>query len=252
MGTKPLWIGTSWKMNKGPAEAAEAARILAEAELPRHVRPFVMPPFTSLQAVCDRLAASPIAVGAQNMHWEEGGAWTGEISPLMIRECGASLVELGHSERRTHFGETDRTVNLKVRSALAHGLRPLVCIGDTAEEHGFGATHETLARQLRIALHGVAPGQFGQVLIAYEPVWAIGSGGTPADAGFVGDAHRRLRAVLVDMAGEAGEQVPLLYGGSVTRANAGGYVAQPDVDGVFVGRAAWAAPDYLALVRSLA
>jgi len=191
-----IWVGTSWKMNKGPAASVAAANELARMSFPATLQPFVIPPFTSLKDVCDRLSGSRVAVGAQNMHWQDEGAWTGEISPTMISECGAELVEIGHSERRTYFGETDQTVNLKVHAALRHGLRPLVCIGDTADEYSYNVTNETLARQLKIALHGVSEDDVPQVLIAYEPVWAIGASGRPADAAFVERTHNHLRKLL--------------------------------------------------------
>ncbi|MFT8808108.1 triose-phosphate isomerase [Gluconobacter sp.] len=251
VGQKSVWIGTNWKMNKGPAEAVAAARALESFRPPPGVRSFVIPPFTSLRDVCSVLEDSALMVGAQNMHWKDSGAWTGEVSAPMIAECGASLVEIGHSERRQHFGETDWTVNLKVLAALRHGLRPLICIGDTLDEFEFGVSPETLARQTKIALNGVAQKDLGQVLIAYEPVWAIGSAGRPAEAAFVSEIHTRLRAVVREIAGESGVRIPLLYGGSVSQANIRDYVALPDVDGVFVGRAAWEPADFMKLVNSV-
>lgn len=246
------WVGTSWKMNKGPSAAAEAANRLARLSFPATIQPFVIPPFTSLRDVCDSLSGSRVIVGAQNMHWEDSGAWTGEISPVMISECGAELVEIGHSERRTHFGETDWTVNLKVHSALHHGLRPLVCIGDTAKEYSHDVTLETLARQLKIALHGVSEQNIPRVLIAYEPVWAIGAGGRPADVLFIDKAHNHLRSVLINLAGlEAGSAVRLLYGGSVTQDNAASYSRLQNVNGVFVGRAAWDVDHFHALAEGV-
>lgn len=247
-----IWVGTSWKMNKGPAASVAAANELARMSFPAAIQPFVIPPFTSLKDVCDRLSGSRVAVGAQNMHWQDEGAWTGEISPTMISECGAELVEIGHSERRTYFGETDQTVNLKVHAALRHGLRPLVCIGDTADEYSYSVTNETLARQLKIALHGVSEDDVPQVLIAYEPVWAIGASGRPADAAFVERTHNHLRKILINIAGSsAGSAVKLLYGGSVTQDNAAGYVALPHVNGVFVGRAAWNVEHFQALAEGV-
>ncbi|RFD19021.1 triose-phosphate isomerase [Komagataeibacter melaceti] len=253
MHPAPIWVGTSWKMNKGPAAAIEAARALAAFTPPEGVTPFVVPPFTSLKDVCAILHDTPVLTGAQNTHWEDAGAWTGEISPAMLAECGADLVEIGHSERRAHFGETDWTVNLKVHAVLRHGMRPLVCIGDSAQEHDFGVTRDVLARQIRIALHGVSPARMARVLVAYEPIWAIGTGGRAAEAGFVADIHASLRAVLVQIAGEqAGRNVPLLYGGSVTRDNARTYTRLENIDGVFVGRAAWNVTDFVQLIRSVA
>lgn len=247
-----IWVGTSWKMNKGPVASLAAAKELARMSFPVAIQPFVIPPFTSLKDVCDILSGGRVAVGAQNMHWEDDGPWTGEISPVMISECGAELVEIGHSERRIHFGETDWTVNLKVRSALRHGLRPLVCIGDTSDEYYHDVTNETLARQLKIALHGVSEEDFPRVLVAYEPVWAIGASGRAADATFVETTHDHLRKLLRNIAGsDSGSAVKLLYGGSVTQENAASYIALPNVDGVFVGRAAWNVDHFRALVEGV-
>lgn len=252
MSQKSLWIGTSWKMNKGPGAARDAVTQIADIDIPETVTPFIIPPFTSLEAVASRLQGTRWHVGAQNMHWEDEGAWTGEISPPMVRECGADLIELGHSERREHFGETDITVNLKVRAAIRHGLRPLICIGDSAEEYAFGVSHETLARQAKMALHGLTAEEIGTVLIAYEPVWAIGAKGTAAAPAFVDTAHTRLRAVIAELVGSASAaRVPLLYGGSVSLDNAASYTQLPDVDGVFIGRSAWDPAGLAAIIRSV-
>ncbi|WP_367160232.1 triose-phosphate isomerase [Kozakia baliensis] len=253
MGRRTAWVGTSWKMNKGPAEAVVAARALAELSIPPHVQPFVVPPFTSLKDVCSILRDKNILVGAQNMHWENEGAWTGEVSPPMVKECGAALVELGHSERRTYFGETDQTVNLKVLAALKYGLKPLVCIGDTQEEYAFNVTNEVLARQVKIALHGVKAHEFENILLAYEPVWAIGEKGRPAETDFVQNCHEQVRQTLIELAGEeTAERIPVLYGGSVNLENAPHYAALPNVDGVFVGRAAWPVAGFKAIIESIA
>ncbi|WP_408879240.1 triose-phosphate isomerase [Gluconobacter sphaericus] len=252
MDQKTVWIGTNWKMNKGPAEAVAAARALAAFCPPEGVRTFVNPPFTSLKDVSAVLQDSSMIVGAQNMFWEDSGAWTGEISAPMIAECGASMVVIGHSERRQHFGETDWTVNLKVRAALKHGLQPLICIGDTLDEFEFGVSQETLARQAKIALHGLSQEDFAQVLIAYEPVWAIGSAGRPAEAPFVSQIHTKLRAVMQEITGpDSTVRIPLLYGGSVSQANIRDYVALPDVDGVLIGRAGWEPADFMKLIDSV-
>ncbi|MEE8659008.1 L-erythrulose-1-phosphate isomerase [Acetobacteraceae bacterium EV16G] len=253
MRSKPLWVGTSWKMNKTPGEARQAAEALAEIALPSHISSFVIPPFTSIADISRILEKSPFQVGAQNMHWEDEGAWTGEISAPMIKESGATIVEVGHSERRTYFNETDVTVNLKVAAAVRHGLTPLICIGDTAEDHHFSATHETLARQARIALHGLTSAQVCKVLFAYEPVWAIGAKGRAAAPDFVQDAHARLRQHLTEIYGaETARAVNILYGGSVSLQNAAQYVGQKDIDGIFIGRAAWAPKDFAAIIEACA
>ncbi|MCW2264318.1 triosephosphate isomerase [Gluconobacter cerinus] len=246
---KTVWIGTNWKMNKGPAEALAAAEALKAYRAPEGVKPFIITPFTSLQAVASVLKDADVLVGAQNMHWEESGSWTGEISPGMVKECGADIVLIGHSERRQHFAETDWTVSRKMSAALRHGLRPLLCIGESLEEYDFGVTAETLSRQLKIALHDVVHADLPNILIAYEPVWAIGAGGRAADTDCVAKVHAGLRAVLCEIAGkDIGDRVPLLYGGSVTQDNARSYVSQPNVDGVFVGRAGWSVPDFEKLI----
>lgn len=253
MRSKPLWVGTSWKMNKTPSEARRAAEELSKIALPSDIRSFVIPPFTSIADVFDALKATSFQVGAQNMHWEDEGAWTGEISPLMIKECGATIVEVGHSERRMHFNETDEAVNLKVASALRHGLTPLICIGDTEEDHRFGVTHEVLARQAKIALHGLAPHDTTKVLFAYEPVWAIGAKGRAAEPDFVQDAHARLRLSLAELFGsETASAINILYGGSVSLQNAKKYVSEKDVDGIFIGRAAWEPKDFAAIITACA
>ncbi|GBQ14919.1 triosephosphate isomerase [Swaminathania salitolerans LMG 21291] len=240
-------------MNKGPSAARAAAEALAAIDVPDGIHPFVIPPFTSLEAVAGLLEATRWQVGAQNMHWEDEGAWTGEISPPMVRECGATLIELGHSERREHFGETDVTVNLKVKAALHHGLSPLICIGDSAEEYASGATHDTLARQVRMALHELPAASIGAIRLAYEPVWAIGAQGRAAESDFVAAAHARLRSVLAELAGvDIARRVPILYGGSVSLENASGYTALADVDGVFIGRSAWSPAGLEAIIRSVA
>ncbi|MFT8379028.1 MAG: triose-phosphate isomerase [Gluconobacter japonicus] len=246
---KTVWIGTNWKMNKGPSEALAAAEALKSYQPPEGVKPFIITPFTSLQVVAETLKDSNVLVGAQNMHWEESGSWTGEISPGMIEECGADIVLIGHSERRQHFAETDWTVSRKMAAALRHGLKPLLCIGESLDEYDYGVTDETLARQLKIALHNVAVEDLPNILIAYEPVWAIGAGGRAADTDCVARVHTSLRQVLIEIAVvDILGRVTRLFLGSVTQDNARSYVEQPNVDGVFVGRAGWNVPDFEKLI----
>lgn len=231
-------VGTSWKMNKTIAETEAYLRELVAVALPPEVEVFVVPPFTALDAARRMIAGAPIRLGAQNMHWAEAGAHTGEISAPMLVECGVEIVELGHSERRADQGETDETVNAKVRAALAHGLRPLVCVGDRAEELAAGASTETVLRQVKMAFAGCDPATLAGAMVAYEPVWAIGEAGRVAEPEHVAAVHAGLRAGLASV-GLA--DLPLLYGGSVDADNAAGLAAITDVDGVFVGRAAWTA-----------
>jgi len=247
---KTPWIGTSWKMNKTRAEArafAEALKSSAFAETSR-AQPFVIPPFPYIAEVAGILSGTTVKVGAQNMHWETQGAWTGEVSPLMVKDCGATIVELGHSERRTYFGETDETVAKKVAAAVTHGLTALVCIGDTRSEYEAGATADVLAKQTRYALRDVGKAAAGNVIIAYEPVWSIGEGGIPADPDFANAQHRKLKALTADI---VGEPLPILYGGSVNPQNCCGLAAMSDIDGLFIGRSAWDAAGFIGILDAV-
>ena len=250
MADKKLWIGTSWKMNKTRAEARSFAETLRADPLSQSMdaQLFVIPPFTAIADVAERLSGSTVQIGGQNMHWASAGAWTGEISAPMLRDVGATLVELGHSERRSHFGETGETVALKVEAALAHGLTPLICIGDTADEHRAGRTAEVLAKQVRVALSRVAAADASKVLLAYEPVWSIGEGGVPADPAFAHAQHLAIKALTLNLLGHA---LPVLYGGSVNPGNCRALAAMPAIDGLFIGRAAWDAQGYLGIVRDV-
>lgn len=244
MTRKVPWIGTSWKMNKVRSEARAFAEILAASPVSHavNVQPFVIPPFPYIAEVADFLKDTRVRVGAQNMHWHDKGAWTGEVSPLMLKDCGATLVEIGHSERRTFFNETDETVALKTEAALKHGLTALVCIGDTREEYDSGKTAEALERQVRGLLKHVAGNAIGNVIIAYEPVWSIGEGGTPAEPPFVEDQHARIATLVTSL---LGFRVPILYGGSVNPQNCEALASRPSVDGLFIGRSAWDVKGYL-------
>lgn len=242
-----MWLGTSWKMNKTIAEAERYTRALLPA-LEAHgtgATVFVIPPFTALAAVCALAAGSRLKVGAQNMHWEDAGAFTGEISPVMIRDCGAQLVELGHFERRTYFGETDIGVNRKVHAALGHGLQPLVCVGESEQERDAGRAVDVVSRQVTIAFDGVAPERIPEVLVAYEPGWAIGAAGTEADPGYVDEMHAHIGAAVAQVHGVRPE---VLYGGSVNPRNAGGFAGRAGIAGLFVGRAAWEVPSFLEVI----
>lgn len=246
------WLGTSWKMNKTRAEACAYTSALTEwiASARPDATIFVMPPFTSLAAVCELARDSALKVGAQNMHWADGGAYTGEISPVQIKDCGAELVELGHFERRTQFGETDLAVNKKVHAALANGLQPVVCIGETEVERDYGVAASVVARQATIALHEVPPDRVADVLIAYEPGWAIGEGGSEASPEYVNTLHGRIRGVIAEQHGEAvAAGVRVLYGGSVSAGNAAPLAAQPEVAGLFIGRAAWDVDSFVEIIR---
>ena len=239
------WIGTSWKMNKTLAAAQAFAEALAKADAARdpRIQRFVIPPFTAVRQVKEILAASSLKVGAQNMHWADQGAWTGEISPLMLKDCNLDLVELGHSERREHFGETDETVGLKVEAAVRHGLIPLICIGETMADRESGRADEVLEREVEGALGKLSTEQRqAPILLAYEPVWAIGENGIPATAEY---ADARQREIISVAKSVLGRRVPCLYGGSVNPGNCAELIACPHIDGLFIGRSAWEPDGYL-------
>lgn len=244
--TEPqYWVGTSWKMNKTLAEAELFASALAEADggADPRIQRFVIPPFTAVRDVKSLLEDSSVKVGAQNMHWADQGAWTGEVSAPMLVDCGLDLVELGHSERRSHFGETDATVGLKTAAAVRHGLTPLICIGETLAEREAGRAAEVLAMQVRAALSGLeGAAKVAPVLLAYEPVWAIGEGGIPATSDYADARHAEIAAVAAEV---LGRKVPCLYGGSVNPGNCAELITCPNIDGLFIGRSAWAVEGYL-------
>jgi triosephosphate isomerase len=247
MTHSPFWIGTSWKMNKTLAEArAFAQGLLASTDDPRMQR-FVIPPFTAIREVKAILVDTTVKVGAQNMHWADRGAWTGEISPPMLVDCAMDLVELGHSERREHFGETDDTVGLKVEAAVRHGLTPLICIGETLADREGGRAAEVLAAEVRGALGRLTPDQYtADILLAYEPVWAIGEHGIPARADYADARQAEIIAVAQDV---LGRRVPCLYGGSVNPGNCAELAASVHIDGLFIGRSAWDLAGYLDIVE---
>lgn len=242
-----VWIGTSWKMNKTLAEATDWAAGLAGALVGRDlggVVPFVIPPATAIAAVAAALADEPrVLVGAQNAHWADAGAWTGEVSVPQVADAGARLVEIGHSERREHFGETDETVRAKVAAALSHGLTPLLCVGEPAHVQAAGGSGAHILGQVARALAGLDPEQLSRVLIAYEPIWAIGEHGRPATVAELAEPFAALAAAW-------GQHVQgLLYGGSVNLDNAVDLLGIENVDGLFVGRTAWRLEGYLRLLE---
>jgi L-erythrulose 1-phosphate isomerase len=246
-----FWIGTSWKMNKLRDEAVSFAAQLRASPIiaDERIQPFVIPPFFHIAEVAAILARSRVKVGAQNMHWADQGAWTGEVSAPMVKEQGATLVEIGHSERRTHFGETDETVALKVEAALRHGIIALVCIGDTKAEYDAGDTAKALERQTRAALSKVSGPLKDRVLIAYEPVWSIGEGGVPAEPGFADEQHGEIKKLTKAI---CNEQLSVLYGGSVNPQNCVALATQAHIDGLFIGRSAWDVAGYVKIMEDVA
>jgi len=244
------FVAGNWKMHTTIAEGRELARaIRAQLEGVEGVRIAVIPPFTSVAAVAEVLRSSRIEVGGQDLHWEEKGAFTGEVSGPMLRDAGASLVLVGHSERRQYFGETDESANRKVRAALATGLSPVLCVGETLAERDGGRTLEVVGRQVREGLAGLTPDELGRVCIAYEPVWAIGTGRTAAPEQ-AQEVHAAVRSILRELGGNVADAIPILYGGSVKPDNAPALLALPDVDGALVGGASLKASSFSAIVRA--
>jgi triosephosphate isomerase (TIM) len=241
----------NWKMNKTIPEAVALARALREGleRQPTRHEVVVMPPFTALSAVRDVLKGGPVALGAQNMHWEREGAFTGETSPTMLRDAGCDYVILGHSERRHIFDETDERLSKKCRAAFDNGLTPVFCVGETLAERESDRTLEVVERQIERALRPLTPEEVARMVISYEPVWAIGTGkvATPDQAEEV-QAFLRKR-VAITHGEDAAEAVRILYGGSVNPANTAGIMVQADVDGVLVGGASLKAESFLAIVN---
>ena len=248
---RPLIMG-NWKMNLGPQAAWELIDNLL-AILPDELKVDVAtaPTFIALDAVCRRLESSDrIIPGAQNMHWEDQGAMTGEVSPPMLAEAGARMVILGHSERRALFGETDVMVGRKVAAAYRHRLTPVLCVGEQESERDDGSTLDVVGRQVRAGLEAGGPPEGGGLVLAYEPVWAIGTGRTPTTAE-IQEVHRFIRDELVNIAGQpTADATRILYGGSMKPSNSAEILALPDVDGGLVGGASLDPAGFLAIIES--
>jgi triosephosphate isomerase len=248
----PMIVG-NWKMNGTLAEARVLAGALREGlKRPRGVEVVVCPPFTALPAVAEILGLGPIALGGQNCHHAASGAHTGEIAPPMLLELGCRFVILGHSERRRDMGETDEQINRKVGAALQHGLTPILCVGETAEERRQGLTFTTVEGQLRASLAGLDAAQLGKCVLAYEPVWAIGTG-VNATPGQAAEVHGYLRGLLSELGSkEVAQTIRILYGGSVKADNADELLAETEIDGALVGGASLSGPGFIAIVRKAA
>ncbi|MGH7424548.1 MAG: triose-phosphate isomerase [Candidatus Methylomirabilales bacterium] len=246
-------IAANWKMNKTHLEAMRFVEELRDRLEPRdyeRVEIVICPPFTALRTVQTTIegAGMEVALGAQDVYWKDSGAYTGEISPLMLTKLGVRFVVIGHSERREYFSETDQAVNAKVKAALSHGLRPIMCVGETLEEREAGQTEAKVDRQVRAGLAGVPKAQIHTMVIAYEPIWAIGTGrnATPEDAQAVISA---IRGIVAEVGKEAAEALPIQYGGSVTPGNIASLMAQPDIDGALVGGASLDPEAFALIVR---
>ena len=242
-------IAGNWKMNKTPSEAAalicELKPLVADAKCDV----VVIPPYVAIPAAIDAAKGSNIKVGAQNMYFEESGAFTGEIAPSMLKELGVEYVVIGHSERRQYFAETDLTVNKKVKKALEHNLIPIMCCGESLEERELGVTFELVATQIKKGFDGISADDAKKVIIAYEPIWAIGTGKTATNEQ-AEEVCKAIRDVLAGLYGQTvADEVIIQYGGSVNAKNASELMAMPNIDGGLVGGASLKAPDFNTIVH---
>ena len=246
---RKIIVAGNWKMNKTSAEAVEIILKLNEliADV-KGVEVIIGPPFTALSEA--KKAAGKVKVAAQNMHWEEKGAFTGEISPIMLTDLGIDYVILGHSERRAYFGETNEIINKKIKSALAHGLNPILCVGEKLEDRENGNTENVVEDHVKGGLDGISKAEMTRIVIAYEPVWAIGTGktATPEQAE---EVHAFIRKLLTEMYdAEIARNTPILYGGSVKPANSKALFSKENIDGGLVGGASLKADDFSIIVKN--
>ncbi len=248
---KPFVAG-NWKMNKTVAEARDLVRTMSAplGEIPG-VEKVLCPPYISLMAIAAMLENTDIGLGAQDMHWEEKGAFTGEVAPNMVKEF-CKYVIIGHSERRAYFGETDETVNRKLSAAIKFGLTPIVCVGEMLDQYESGLTAEVVRRQIRIGLAGIDSAHAAKIVVAYEPVWAIGTGKASSgeNANYV---HQKvIRPALIELfEADGAEAIRILYGGSVTASNASEFFAYADIDGALVGGASLKPDEFVAITKAI-
>lgn len=245
-------IAGNWKMHTNLAEATILVeglkQALSESNTEREV--VVCPPFTGLSTVCDLAEDTAIRVGAQNMHYEEKGAFTGEVSPVMVADLGCHYVILGHSERRQYFGETDELINKKIKAAFQNDIVPILCVGESLEQREANETQAFIDSQLDAGLVDLTAEQVGQMVIAYEPIWAIGTGKT-ATAEQAGEVCTAIRGKVKALFGqEAADAVRIQYGGSVKGSNAKEILSQPDIDGALVGGASLKVEDFMAIINA--
>lgn len=251
MSTRVPIVAGNWKMHKTPAETEvlvkEIVASLPAGELGCEI--VVAPPFVSIPAAVGAAAGSTVKVAGQNLYWEEKGAFTGEVSGPMLKECGCSHAIIGHSERRQYFGESDATVNRRIGAALQWGLIPIFCLGETLEEREAGRTFDIVEKQLKDGIGTIKPGDPSGFVVAYEPVWAIGTGRT-ATPDQAQEVHAFLREALAALfGGDFATAVRILYGGSMKPENAGTLMSQPDIDGGLIGGASLKAADFLGIIR---
>jgi len=246
---RSYYIAGNWKMNKTPSEAAAFARELVEALKDCKEKLCIAPAFVALEAVAKVIKGTNIRLGCQNMAQEESGAFTGEVSPLMLKEVGVQTVILGHSERRSIYKEDDALINKKLKLALKHGFEVILCVGETLEEREAGKLEKVLSTQVTEGFKDIAASSLGNIVIAYEPVWAIGTGktATPEDADA---AHAYIRKVLAGLYGEAAAKAMCIqYGGSVKPDNAAALMAKPNIDGALVGGASLKAETFVPIAK---
>lgn len=250
---KQLYFGSNFKMYKNIQATEEylQAIVAATKDIDKeHVQFFFIPSYTSLESASKTSVRSQFMLGAQNMCWESEGQYTGEISPEMLKELGLDLVMVGHSERRHGFGESNETENKKVKKALEYGFTTLLAVGETKEEKNFGVGVEVLRTQLKTGLHDISPKDAAEkIWIAYEPVWSIGTGGTPAPVEYAREMHHEIRSCLVELFGAEGNEIPILYGGSVNAQNGSALITQPDINGLFTTRTAFQVDTFAKLIR---
>lgn len=249
---KKIYFGTNLKMYKTIRMTLEYLHYLEELtrDIGREgMELFVIPSYTSLERAVENTDRRLVRLGAQNMNWEDEGQFTGDISPVMLKELGLDLVMIGHSERRHVFRETDAEENQKVKAALRHGFTALLCIGETAKDKAYGVSAEVLRTQIKIGFSGVGREEILKLRVAYEPVWSIGVHGIPATAEYAEKMHREIKKVLGELFGRDGLEIPVLYGGSVNLGNACQLIVQESIDGLYVGRAAWEASAFDRLIR---
>ena len=246
---RPLFAG-NWKMYKTPQEAADTAKQLVEqVREVADVDIMIAPPFTALESVSRMLKNSLVALGAQNLYWEDEGAYTGEISAPMLKSAGCQYAIIGHSERRQYFGDTDKTVNQKIQAAIQVGLKPVFCIGETEQEREAEQTLSVLDKQVRKGLERLVPEQLDTLIIAYEPVWAIGTGKT-ATEDQAQEVHQFIRSLIEKGFGnDLSKSIRILYGGSVKPDNILNLMAMPDIDGALVGGASLSADSFSRIIK---
>ncbi len=244
-------VAGNWKMNKTVAEARELVNTMSAKlrEIPQ-VEKVLCPPFIAIPALAAMLEGSGIGLGAQNLHWQEKGAFTGEVSPGMVKEF-CQYVIIGHSERRAYFGETDESVNRKLHAALKVDLTPIVCVGETLDQYEAGTTSEVVRRQISAGLAGIESAAARRIVVAYEPVWAIGTGKASSGEN-ANHVHKDvIRPALTDLFGaENAQAIRILYGGSVTGGNAAEFFAYPDIDGALVGGASLKPDEFVAITKA--